>query len=395
MFNIMMRKIFLVVLFVLLLKFPKDSIASTFSLSPASGNISQGGTLSVRLNLNTGGDSVNGFSAFLSYPADKVEVSSISYGSRFAIAAEGAFGGGSIRISRGSIEPVSGSVTVATINFRGKSPGAAAVSMTGGAVPKAADSSDSYTGGSGGNFNVVQGQVQPPPQTTAETLTPGLAIQQIISRPKISEIKVSEISTNSATISWKTDKPTDSYLEYGLEKDSYFLNVSSSNFVTDHNLVVKGPLLVPGAKFHFRILAKDSQGSSAASEDGEFKLLGYQLKIKVVDNFGRPLKGADVVLYSEPQQAKTDQNGEVIFLDVTPGKHLVVLRVDGLEKTAEVDVKDSPLEQDLQVKFDSSFLFLKTLLVVILILLALGVCIFIIRKVKSKGKSTTYQDFKS
>src|SRR3989304_6359093 len=133
--------------------FTSSALASTFYLSPGSRNIPQGSTVSVNVGINTAGESVNGVSTYLSYPADKLDVAWISYGSRFDIAAEGTYGGGSIRISRGSVAGEVGNVNIATIGFRGKALGTTAtVAFVGGsAAPRTSNSSDSLNlGGSSG-----------------------------------------------------------------------------------------------------------------------------------------------------------------------------------------------------------------------------------------------------
>lgn len=267
------KKLLPIIFVIAFLFLPTAVSASTLSLSPASGTVGVGGVISVRVNLNTGGEAVNGVSAFLSYPADKLEVSSISYGGSFPIAAEGSSGGGSVRISRGSINPVNGTVAVATINFRGKSLGSATVSFVGGsAVPRASDSSDSYTGGSGGAYTVVQA-VAKPSVSQAPVAPNKTAIQLIAERPQISDIQVVNLGTNSATITWKTDKPADSLVEYGLEKGKYFITVSDTSLTVDHSLDLPGQILTPGTKFYFRVLSKDDSGNIGQSEEMEFQLL--------------------------------------------------------------------------------------------------------------------------
>lgn len=146
-----------------------STFASTFYLSPGSSNVPAGSTLSVNVGINTEGESVNGVSAYLSYPEDLLEVVWISYGSKFDIAAEGTYGEGSIRISRGSVSGVVGNVTIATIGFRGKSSrGTATVAfIAGSAAARSSDSSDSLNLGEskGGVYTVVAAQ-----PTTATTL---------------------------------------------------------------------------------------------------------------------------------------------------------------------------------------------------------------------------------
>lgn len=122
----------------------RSAFASNLYLFPQSANIPYGEVLTVNIGLNTYGESVNGVSAYLSYPTDKVEVAWISYGSSFPIQAEESVDNGLIRISRGSIEGENGNVSIATIGLKGKSYGSASLSFVDGSyAPRASDSSDS------------------------------------------------------------------------------------------------------------------------------------------------------------------------------------------------------------------------------------------------------------
>ena len=277
--KIMLKTILSIFSWILIYLFWVNSVsASTLYLSPGSGSINQGGTLAVQVRLNTQGEGVNAVSAYLSYPEDKLSVSYVKGGSSFAIEAENSFGGGAVKISRGSISPVSGNVTVATIGFKGKALGNATVAFIGGsAVPRASDSSDSLNLGasSGGAYKIVAQQAQQADQTAkaSPTTAPKTAIQLIAEKPKISDIKVGNIGTSSATINWKTDKPADSTVDYGLEKGKYFITNSDDKLVTEHSLNLPGQILTPGTKFYFRILAKDAQGNTGQSDDMDFQLL--------------------------------------------------------------------------------------------------------------------------
>lgn len=313
---------------------PKSTFASTLYLSPGGGAISIGGITSIQVRLSAGGDAVNGVSAFLSYPADKLDVAWVSPGSAFAIEAEKSYGGGSIKISRGNISGVTGDVNVATIGFRGKSTGSATVSFVGGsAAPRASDSSDSLNlGGSrGGVYNVAAG-VPKPAAKASPSSSSGTQVTQLI----ISNVTVSAVSTNTATVSWQTNGKSDSFIEYGLEKDKYFLSTGSTQLATSHSLKLENALLGPGLKIHFRVKSKDSDNHEAMSEDQELQLTGYQVKIKVTDEAGNPLSGVEVWLYSDPVKAVTDTNGEAIFNNVSPGKHLAVVKAPDGDKSSEV-----------------------------------------------------------
>lgn len=323
--------------------------ASTLYLSPGSGRVSTGGNITVQVRLNTAGEAVNAVSAFLSYPADKLEVAWIGYGgSAFGIQAESAYGGGGIKISRGNFSGVSGNVGVATISFRGKAEGAATVAFIGGsAAPRASDSSDSLNlgGSAGGTYTVIKG-ASGGSQGSSAGGSAGTATSTNVA-PKISDLKVAEISTNSATISWKTDQLSDSFLEYGLEPEEFILNAGNGNLVTEHSLEVKNPLLTPGLKYYFRVKSKNETEDIVTSGTQTFQLVGYSVKIKVVDDKNQPLPNVEVWLYSDPQKGVTDSQGEVVFQNVSPGKHLAVAKLEGQEKTIEVDVKGVSLSQSI------------------------------------------------
>lgn len=369
--------------------FPGNVFASTLHLFPPSGNIAVGGTLSVQVRLNTQGEEVNSVASYLAYPADKLDVTFLTPGSAFGIEAERTFGGGVIKISRGSINPVSGNVTVATIGFKGKVAGGATVYfIAGSAVPRASDSSDSLNlaASSGGTYNV--GGIVPASPAPVVTQPTG---EDTIS-PTIFDLKVTEVTRDSATISWKTDERADTQIEYGLEKGMYFWTASNTNLVTDHSLTLKGPLLAPGARLYFRVLSKDHAGNLARSEESEFKMKGFTLIVRVTDQGSNPLKGVEVsLLNTTPQKGITNASGEVTFADVSLGKHLLVVKKNSFEKTAEVLVVESDIPQrfDFKTDFPSSKFFpfnlTDTPTTISVLLVIVGLVILVILK-KIRGK---------
>ena len=357
----MIKKLSIILIaFFIFLFLANTSFASTLYLSPGSANIPQGSIVSVQVRLNAGGESINGISAYLSYPSDKLEVSSLSFGSSFPIAAEGSYGGGGIRISRGSISGVTGDVNVATIRFKGKSQGVGTVSFIGGSgAPRASDSSDSLNlGGSrGGTFTVGS-----PSSTSTSTSTSSpktsptsIPLPKDTTQPIISNVVVSSISTNSATITWQTDEKSDSVVEYGLEKDRYFLETSSKDLVQNHSIILEGNLLTPGTLLHFRVKSLDGANNEGVSSDLTIKLKGYNVRITILDKNNKPIKDTDVLLYKDSLRATTNLTGEVLFTDVAPTKHLVVVKLNNsFDKTQEINVMDNLPFQNFTLKIDQS-----------------------------------------
>lgn len=365
------------------------ALASTLSLSPGGGSISTGGTTYVQVRLNTGGESVNGVSAYLSYPADKVDVVSVSYGGAFPIAAEGSYGGGGIRISRGSISGASGNLVIATVGFRGKAPGASAtVSFIGGsAAPRTSDSSDSLSGTSGGTYTIVQGTVPSSTskkQSTTPQPTTGPADTQA---PTITDVTITEISTQSAVITWKTSELSDSTVEYGLDQNIYFLDESDTQFVTDHSIKLSGPLLVPGSLLHARVVSKDKGGNISRGSNITIQLKGYTLAFTIIDSVGRKVRGADVLLYSYPRKGRTNDQGVMTFENVTPGKHLLVVKYQNTEKTYEITVNDTNVLQAHTLVFPSSASV--PVVVIGVIILVIAVIVLVLLKLKRKNSMIT------
>ncbi|MDO8657552.1 MAG: hypothetical protein Q7K55_02330 [Candidatus Levybacteria bacterium] len=378
----------IIVFTIVFLFYSKSAFASTLYLSPAGGNIGTGNVMYVQIRLNASGDSVNGVSAYLSYPSDKIEVVSMSYGGSFGIAAEGSYGGGGVRISRGNISGVGGDVNIATMGVRGKTPGSATISFIGGsAAPRASDSSDSLSGTRGGTYTVIQGAVQSKTPSGSGTQLKATPTPIDTTKPQMTDIKTTLVTTNSATINWKTNEKTDSYIEYGLENNKYFLSATSAGFTTGHSLKIENPVLTPGAKIHFRITAKDEAGNITNGNDMSFQLLGFTVKIKVVDQNQKPVENAEVILYSDPIKSITDKQGVATFNNTTLGKHLIVTKINGAEKTQEIDVKDLTTVQTFNVIVDiktSNSIFIHILSVLALALIAGAIIIIKKRKMKSK-----------
>ena len=55
----------------------------------------------------------------------------------------------------------------------------------------------------------------------------------------------------------------------------------------------------------------------------------YQIKVTILDESGEPIEGAKVTLYSEPITKYTDGDGVVIFENVSPGEHKIVVEHKG------------------------------------------------------------------
>ena len=86
--------------------------------------------------------------------------------------------------------------------------------------------------------------------------------------PTISNITVSNIQYNTALISWQTDEPASSYVEFGLST-SYGRIYGQDDSTTSHSVQLPKDL-IPDSTYHFRVRSRDLAGNEAISQDFTF-----------------------------------------------------------------------------------------------------------------------------
>ena len=85
--------------------------------------------------------------------------------------------------------------------------------------------------------------------------------------PIISNIGVSAITSSGAVISWVTDEPATSRVDYG-ETAGYGSSAGDDSLVTSHGVVLSG--LEPDTTYHFRVRSADAGENEAVSGDNVF-----------------------------------------------------------------------------------------------------------------------------
>jgi hypothetical protein len=86
--------------------------------------------------------------------------------------------------------------------------------------------------------------------------------------PVISAVSSSGIGTTGAIISWTTDEPSDSKVQYGTTIGYGSSTPLDSSLVTSHSQALSG--LTPRTLYHYRVKSKDAAGNLAASGDYTF-----------------------------------------------------------------------------------------------------------------------------
>ena len=80
--------------------------------------------------------------------------------------------------------------------------------------------------------------------------------------PVISEIKVLSVTASGATISWRTDEPSNSLVEYGADS-FYGRSQTSKLFLQNHTVELSG--LSANTIYHFRVSSSDPAGNPSST----------------------------------------------------------------------------------------------------------------------------------
>lgn len=252
------------------------SFAATLILSPASGSISAGQTITVDIMIDTKGADIDGVDVYsLRYNSSILEVVDsnpstsgvqISPGSLFPLTLTNKVTPGIIQLSQVTSGGTSykGAGKLATITFKGVANGTSAVTFdfTAGSTSDtnvAGGGVDKLTSVAGGSYTVSGGNNVPPPPPVVDTTA-----------PIISGISSSGIKSSSANIVWTTDENSDSVVEYG-PTTSYGSISNSASLLTLHARTLTN--LKPNTLYHYRVKSKDAAGNIVVSSDNTFKTL--------------------------------------------------------------------------------------------------------------------------
>jgi hypothetical protein len=98
--------------------------------------------------------------------------------------------------------------------------------------------------------------VNPPPVSPADTAP-----------PVIKNVSTLSETDTSAVISWTTNEPSSSHVDYGTTIE-YGLTATSDELTSAHSITLSG--LEPNAAYHYRVKSKDEAGNEAYSGDNTF-----------------------------------------------------------------------------------------------------------------------------
>ena len=97
----------------------------------------------------------------------------------------------------------------------------------------------------------------------------------------ISNVRVSNIVTTRATITWSTDSPSPSRIHYGLTQE-YGQFYEETPLISEHSVQLSK--LLKNKTYHFQVVAENSYGESATSEDYSFTTVVEEPFIMLEEN---------------------------------------------------------------------------------------------------------------
>lgn len=331
---------------------PAYAASATLYMSPSSGSVTNGNTITISISEDSGSEPVNAVQANFSYPTSELQFLSINNSSAFSVAAQSNGGNGSIQIARGALPSVTGNQLVATVQFKAlASSGSAVLSFTGGTSVESANTNTNILTTNTGTMYTLQPVPQSAPMSSPSpspklgstpkpsplpTGTPAAPAPPKDTPPTIANIAVHSVTTGSATLTWTTSEAASSEIDYGLT-NGYGLSTVDSTRTTAHTIILNSPLIVPGTTYHFIIKATDAAGSTVSSSDQTFTTEGASIAITVLDaKTNKSIAGATITL--DGKTATTNTHGMATLADLPLGNLVGVVTVHGKQTIETVRI---------------------------------------------------------
>lgn len=318
-----------------------SGLATTFSLgysqaangeiyiSPASSSVEIGNLITIELRINPG-TSVNAIQATLDYnQADLQFVSTQTY--TFTACTTDSGGGGSVSLACG--EPggsVSTDTLIANITFKSLvGSGSDPLTLTN--VNAVDPTTGSYTNPAVGNASISYTSPPPvvasapkkyysyTPVVTNNTPAPVVAPAPIPVKVNFT-LSTKNIQYTSAEVNIGTNIAVQVYLKYGSNLNNLDSSSAETSLSNINRVNLGSPPLIPGTKYYFQVIAKDTNGNVTQGPTQSFVTKGFSINISVLDQNYQLVKNQIVSLSGGTTiSGRTDDKGVVTFNNLAPG----------------------------------------------------------------------------
>jgi len=150
-------------------------------------------------------------------------------------------------------------------------------------------------GGGSGDPGTGNPPPAPPPPPPADTIAP--VLNALSASPGFQE----------ANVSWTTDEPSDSQVEYGTSATYGSSTTVAAALVTSHTMALSG--LNAATTYHYRVKSRDAAGNLATSTDGSFSTTAAPDTTAPVVAISSPASGATVSTTVSIAATATDNVG--------------------------------------------------------------------------------------
>lgn len=118
--------------------------------------------------------------------------------------------------------------------------------------------------------------------------TKGTELADDSTAPTVSSVATPIITSNSAVITWSTNEPALTQLEYGVNSSyGYLLNATTTSYNTTHSIVISD--LDPKSTYVFKIIATDEAGNVGVKDkDNSNQLLSFTTAEDIVGDTNQP-----------------------------------------------------------------------------------------------------------
>jgi hypothetical protein len=153
--------------------------------------------------------------------------------------------------------------------------------------------------------------------------------------PLISDVSVSDATRSSVTISWNTNMPATSVVEYGTNS-KYGLTTQNNTLVTAHQIVLSEPNIAAATHYQFVVMSVSAAGVGSTSASDQFTTLGFPVTIRIVDAHGKLIAHAKVS--TDGQTQTTNSSGFVTFQNLPGGIQTIVIKAGNKTTTRTITV---------------------------------------------------------
>ncbi|MDQ3123453.1 MAG: hypothetical protein M3Q14_02115, partial [bacterium] len=330
---------------------------ATITVSPQSGTFTVGQTFNVRvyINLKNNYDNVR---ADIYYNHSRMQYLGVTYNSAFngsSTTTPGVNGYGhhvSFNDKRVSGGPLTGNHLFVTISYKALSAGSAYQNIGGNHVMYREQNYS--TQGFNGGYTIANAPTPTPPtppKPPTPTPTPPAPPVPSSQGLELSKVAVKDIGYRRAVVTWQTNQPTTSQVNFGDAKNDLKNQKTDNNLKTSHTIVLEGDPLRAGKHYFYQV--SSASGTKKVSDNGEFdtKLIPLIIEVKDVTDSG--LVGATVTILGKT--IMTNNIGEATFA-VPEGDVTVFVEKDGIarEHTATINVPEGDATPRITVNLGKS-----------------------------------------